>query len=296
MYFNQKYLVFAVTSCLLFLGLSMIGWFILGEVVLVFSLTFLLAIVLVAQWAIYCKIETAFQEPNNNYRQLESLFSIFSVIKPNHVLPPMRKWAISPDFATVIISLIHEQKPKVIVEASSGVSTLLSAYCLKQIGEGAVFSLEHHEKYTKISSNNVRKHGLEDIVNVIHAPIKEYMIGDKKWQWYDTEKIADKEIDMLIIDGPERLLQKMSRYPAVPLLFKQLSKNAIIVLDDANRKEEEQIVKLWVQEFNSFEIERISNEKGAVILRRKISSAEEVADVMRVTARTAHKSLCSEYS
>lgn len=271
MSFNEKYLILAVSLCLLFLGLSVVGWFTLGGVTLIFSRTFMLGLLLLTQLLIYHRIQKAFHQQNNNYRQVESLFSIFSILKINKVLPPMRNWVISPDFGTIIISLIYEQKPKLILEASSGVSTLLAAYCLKEIGEGTVLSVEHQETYANISMNNVKKHGLEDIATVIHAPLKKVTIGDKKWRWYDTERLdkLSSLIDMVIVDGPGYLEQKLARYPALPILFKYLSDKATIILDDADRKDEKEIVSLWEKEFNSFEVEIVSNEKGAVILRRK---------------------------
>jgi hypothetical protein len=74
---------------------------------------------------------------------------------------------------------------------------------------------------------------------------------------------------MLIIDGPPGLTQELARYPALPILLRMLSDDAVILLDDASRTDEAKIVKLWQKEFTDFIIEEIEAEKGAVVLHRR---------------------------
>jgi predicted O-methyltransferase YrrM len=283
---KNKYRLLTVFLSLIFVGIVWRGWFIVGEKVLVLALGAMLALLMLIQIESHYKIQQATQqllqqqrnidkEKNKLYKQfkqIESLFSIFNSLKISQPLPSMGGWVISPDFGKIIVDLVFEKKPKLILEASSGVSTLLASYCLKQLGEGNVISLEEENKYAEVSNNALIKHGLKDIANVIHAPLKEIEIEGKKWIWYDLTEIKDiKPIDMLIIDGPAQYgrEQKMIRYPALPLLFDSLSDEAIIILDDADRQDEKNIVDLWLKQFNCFEVERIDTEKGTVILHRK---------------------------
>lgn len=205
-----------------------------------------------------------------HYRQLEALQSMYAFLDFTALLPPMRDWVISPDFATILISEILENKPKTIVEASSGLSTLVSAYCLKKQGAGQVISLDHDRKYAGVSQANVVKHGLDNLAIVHHAPLISHTIDGRDWQWYDFSSLGDiDEIDMLIIDGPPKDVQALSRYPALPLLLKRMSATAIILLDDAGRKDEREIVARWLREFPEFDEEFVETEKGAAILRRR---------------------------
>lgn len=283
---KNKYRLLTVFLSVVFIGIVWSGWFIVGEKVLIFALGAMLTLLMLIQMESHYKIQQATQQLLQQQRslsqqkdgiykkikQVESLFSIFSVLKITHPLPPMGGWVISPDFGKIIVDLVLEKKPKIILEASSGVSTIIASYCLKQLGEGTVISLEEENKYAEVSNNALIKHRLKDIANVIHAPLKEIEIEGKKWIWYDLTKIKDiKPIDMLIIDGPAQYgrEQPMIRYPALPLLFDSLSDEAIIILDDADRKDEKNIVELWLKQFNCFEVERIDTEKGTVILHRK---------------------------
>jgi len=208
------------------------------------------------------------KQQDNLYAQTEALMQLNQALNPRSLLPSMRGYAGSPDFLVWLYREIKQRKPKVIVEASSGVSTLVCGYALEQLGEGRVVSLEHHEFFAGISRNNVEQHQLQAIVNVCHAPLKEHTIEGASWQWYDFD-IADlpEQIDMLVIDGPPRRTQSLARYPALPLLKSRLAKNAVIFIDDAARADEKAMVKRWKQEFPNLEISQLPAEKGLTVIR-----------------------------
>lgn len=280
---NNKYLGIVGIVTLLFLAISTISWFVIGQITLVFCLVLMLGLLTAIQLTIYQKNQESSQklsqnlsqhfnqESTNNYKQIEALFSVYSVLNNSQPLPPMRGWAISPDFANLVINLISEKKPQVIVELGSGVSTIISAYCLKSIGSGKIISIDQDKKYAEITNQNLAKHGLQDVAQVHYAPLKEVEINNKKWLWYDNARLKEiNNIDILIVDGPKQAGQqeKLVRYPALPILFEYLSNNPLIILDDADREDERKIAQLWIKEFNSFKMENISTEKGTTILSK----------------------------
>ncbi|NJK55994.1 MAG: class I SAM-dependent methyltransferase [Pleurocapsa sp. SU_5_0] len=200
--------------------------------------------------------------------QIESLFSIFSTLKPQLPLPTTRGWAASPDLLKEIISLIHRQKPQLVVEASSGVSTLIIAYCLQRLGTGKLISLEHESKFAQATQSHLSLHGLDDVATVIYAPLVEVEINGAKWLWYDLTKVKIPEaIDLLIVDGPPGTTQKLARYPAVPMLHEKLSKDAMVMLDDGARADERRIVEQWMAEFKMSHSEYLPLEKGAYLIQ-----------------------------
>lgn len=201
--------------------------------------------------------------------QIESLFSIFSTLKPQLPLPTTRGWAASPDLLKEIISLTHRHKPQLVVEASSGVSTLIIAYCLQRLGTGKLISLEHEEKFAQVTQNNLSLHGLDDVATVIYAPLVEVEINGAKWLWYDLTKIEIPEaIDLLIVDGPPGTTQKLARYPALPMLHEKLSKKAIVLLDDGARADEAKIIEQWMAELKMSHSEYLPLEKGAYLIQK----------------------------
>ena len=248
------------------------GWVMYREVVIVF-LGAMTGLIITIQAQIYivtrhrqiAQIETL----REAYRQIEAMFSVFSLLELRGPLPSMSGYAAYPDFAKVLIGTLYERKPKVVVEAGSGVSSVLIAYCLRALGTGTLVSLEHDKDYLDITQKNLEVHELQDIATIRYAPLREVRINNRAWMWYDPEQIVDLDrIDMLVIDGPPGETQSLARYPAIPMLFHALSDNAAILLDDGKREDEQRIVELWKQEFGCFEIQRLDTYKGAIILRK----------------------------
>jgi predicted O-methyltransferase YrrM len=203
------------------------------------------------------------------YSQIDALFSIHALIDIRHPLPTMRGWPVSPDFVKLLISLILDEKPETIVETGSGVSSIVAGYCLEINGRGTLVSYDHDKKYADVSSKNIESHGLEKVVSVVHAPLREIKVRDDSFTWYDPRCITvQNKIDLLVIDGPPGHLQRMARYPALPLFFDRLSDHAIVLLDDASREDEKENVERWLKEYGCFECEYVETETGAAILRR----------------------------
>jgi predicted O-methyltransferase YrrM len=252
----------SVSVVLVLLG----AWATFGRDVLLVTLTVMLSIVSIT---VIIQLDLNRRAQVWNYRQIESLFSVYASLNIAQPMPPMRGWGISPDLASLIISLIHEVKPAVIVEAGSGVSSLIAAYTLKKEGSGLVVSLEQDAAYVEISRANVNRHGLGDFASVRHAPLRKVAIAGKDWLWYDMDKLADiQSIDLLVVDGPPGNINRLARYPALPLLADRLSERAVIVLDDCFRHAEQEIVALWLSEFPAFTHQVVATEKVTVILRK----------------------------
>ena len=206
-----------------------------------------------------------------SYRQQEILIPLINSLDIKKILPESNAldgYAANPDFLYLLHELIKKYNPKTIVEAGAGVSTLICSYSLKQFSSnGKVFSLDHNDNFSSIIINAIKEHNLNEYAEIISSPLISY--SDKNFQWYDINKIEKIDsIDMLIIDGPPANSSKNARYPAIPLLIEKLNKGSIIVLDDANRKYEKQILTLWKKEYNCFEYEYINNSKGAYIIKK----------------------------
>jgi len=266
-----------VIAALVMLLVAVISWWLWGPVALILLPALSTAILLVVLLAVFRRLSEQVRgesqkqsyQRRQDYRQLESFLSLLFALKPGVPLPDTRGWAASPDLLKKISEVIFTEKPRLVVEASSGVSTLVIAYCLKQLGRGSVVSLEHDLTFAEITRNFVACHGLEEIATVMHAPLKEVERNGHKWLWYDLDGLKiDRPIDLLVIDGPPGALQKLSRYPALPLLYGQLNSRATIVLDDGRRDDEKQIVALWEEEFGHLSTEFFEMEAGTYVIHK----------------------------
>jgi hypothetical protein len=209
-------------------------------------------------------------EVKKHYPRIEALFSLFFTIKPQLPLPETGKWAASPDFLKKVVEVAYTNPPEIVVEVGSGISTLIIAYCLKQIGKGKVISLDHSAKYAARSQHLIASHGLDKFAAVVYAPLIDYEINGEMWRWYDTSFLQlDGPIDLLVIDGPPGTIGKLARYPAIPLLYKQLGDDVKIMLDDGARKDEKEVVERWRKEFQDLTHEFLNLEKGAFLLYKQ---------------------------
>ncbi|MDD5217955.1 MAG: class I SAM-dependent methyltransferase [Candidatus Omnitrophica bacterium] len=206
-----------------------------------------------------------------DYAQMESLFSIYSVLNLKDSLPEMRHSAISPDFARTMVSIILKHKPRLVVELGSGVSTLIAAYALQKIGQGEILSVEHDPVYFETVQRYLSERHLDQIAKVVLSPLEPVKIKGKEWVWYRAGDFAAlSAIDFVIIDGPPQYGQPapMVRYPALPVLYPKLSPHASLILDDAMRDDEKKTLEVWQREFKDFSYRLIETEKGTGVLWR----------------------------
>lgn len=209
------------------------------------------------------------QEAVNDFRQVESLLYLVSMLRPEVPLPDTRDGAASPDFLKKTVELMAMRRPNLVVEAGSGVSTLVIGYCLKRQGIGKVISLEHDPGFARIARDWIALHGLEAFAVVVDAPLTSVPLGDQNFLWYDTRDLHfSGPIDLLVVDAPPGTTQPLARYPALPILMPHLSKNALILMDDGLRADEQLIAKRWTAEFPGLSSEFLPLEKGAFLLSR----------------------------
>lgn len=277
---------------LLFISIIFYSIFILQDVhpvvtFVVFSIAISLSIILAFTLYsnIHSKLERIQRNINDNirsansdlYNQLQGYIHLHNLIQPKYSLPKMREWAASPDFLTVITDTIIEKKPSKILEVGSGTSTLIMAYILHQSEDlnGIIVSLEHDEEYAQKTADLITKHNLNKIVDIHQCPVKKYHVNKNDFLWYDLNDVTDLEnIDLLVIDGPPALdwfdkeIEIYSRYGALPLLHDKLNDGTVILLDDARRKREKEIVEMWLSEFSDLKAEYIDTEKGAYLIKK----------------------------
>lgn len=211
---------------------------------------------------------------SNRLQQTDALISLLSALRPIAPLPATGGWAASPDFLRELASLVLAKRPKLIVEASSGVSTIIIAYCLKMIGGGRVISLEHDAGFREETLRQLALHHLQDFATVHHAPLTEHVLNHETYRWYDIRPIDDiASVEMLVIDGPPSVdeFDDKARFPALPLIWDKLREGAMVVMDDANRPGELKIIQRWQTSYSLATHAKLNVEKGAVVLVKQAS-------------------------
>jgi len=196
-----------------------------------------------------------------NYQQLQKELGL------KFGFPVSKDWSAAADFLFLIKEYCIESKPKVIVECSSGITSLTLAKCCQLNEVGKVYSLENGEEYADISQLNLKNEGLEGYADIIHAPLQTVTINANEYDWYTLADCPDLKVDMLVIDGPPGFIQKHSRFPALPLMIDKLTNQSCVFLDDAGRDEEKELVAMWLDMYPYIEHQYIDTERGCSMLK-----------------------------
>ncbi|HEY3805136.1 MAG TPA: class I SAM-dependent methyltransferase [Kofleriaceae bacterium] len=214
-------------------------------------------------------IDRRLDELDADLAQTQPLVELGRVLPTRRPLPPMRGYAIAPDFALVLAELVAQGRPKLVVETGSGVSTLVLAYALERLGDGGrVVALDHDPRYAAATRELIRAHGLEAYATVIDAPLEPVEVAGEPHTWYATRALAElADIDLVVDDGPPRAAGRMLRYASLPLLAPRMRPTARFVIDVIGDEERATLAR-WRDELPDYAHEHVASKKGHVVIAR----------------------------
>jgi hypothetical protein len=147
-----------------------------------------------------------------------------------------RGWSAEPAYleATAAAALA-ETGP--ILECGSGLTTIVLAAVARQTGS-TVWTLEHDSYWLKVVESELGRLRLD--VNMRLAPLRDYGGFD----WYDVDSSALPTFSLVICDGPPGWTRG-GRYGLLPVLGDRLAPGCAILLDDAARPGEQEVLRQW---------------------------------------------------
>lgn len=207
------------------------------------------------------------------YAQVEDLMALYRMTGADGPLPRMRDWAAGPELTRFLAEEMTARGGARVLECGSGTSTVVLALVARSIGSGQVIALEHDPHYAAQTRAELDSRGLREWGRVVDAPLTDVDLGGETWRWYDPTLVPHNEIDMLLVDGPPGPTGPQARYPALPLLAERLAKDAVVVLDDADRPDERAIAARWTDAHPDFIAQHLGHERGTLVLRRNAPDA-----------------------
>jgi hypothetical protein len=152
-----------------------------------------------------------------------------------------------------------------ILECGSGVTTvLLGLLCAPRDVE--VWTLENSAEWQTRLTDVLKTNGISG-VKVCSAPLVEH--GD--FVWYDSPfQQMPPEFSLVVCDGPPGTT-KGGRYGLMPLMDQRLPAGSIVLLDDAGRPAEMELMRRWENEFG-FESEVRESQGHKFAIMKRISS------------------------
>lgn len=130
-----------------------------------------------------------------------------------------------------------------ILECGSGLSTILLGVICSKTGNSLV-TLEHMPRWAKRVKRVLQAYHLDRVV--LHTVD---LVRYNTYAWYDNSPIpAALNFGLVICDGPPGDTWG-GRYGLLPVMGKHLQSQAIILLDDAQRPGEQEVLQRWASEF-----------------------------------------------
>lgn len=202
---------------------------------------------------------------------IQALIQLTTRYKPEARLPPVGGWALTSGGLLALADLVESRGATTIVECGSGTSTLWIAYALRRLGRGRVIAFDHLPEYAERTRELVDAHGLSSFVDVRLAPLVPQQTPRGEFLWYDINRFDRlSDIDVLLVDGPPQATGRHARYPALPALLDSLSEDAIVMIDDADRRDEREMIELWFGESAGFR--RLASPARGVEIFERVSA------------------------
>lgn len=129
-----------------------------------------------------------------------------------------------------------------ILECGSGLSTLLVGAAAQRSGH-RMWSLESSEIWGERVRAALSRYGIAG-VSVCVEPLKSY--GEFDWYNPPVDEFPS-QFALILCDGPTAETRG-GRYGLVPVMRKWISDDTVVLLDDAQRIEEQQIAERWSKE------------------------------------------------
>lgn len=175
------------------------------------------------------------------------------------LLTPYLPWstgALRPSGLVTVLNEIWFRRPRLVLELGSGMSTIVIARLLRELGTGRLLAVEHDDAWADRVQAQLEREGLADLAAVVRAPLGPHGRSRGDTDWYDEATLAaalddiGDPVEVLVIDGPPawRPGTEQARYPALGVLAARLAPGAAVVLDDVERKGEQDVLARWRHE------------------------------------------------
>lgn len=252
----------------------------------------------------------------NTAKQIEISMGLQEYLKTGELPLSYHGWPISPDLALYLAEKVEAENYDLIIEFGSGTSTVLFAKVLmkklseqkciseqRTLGNGLsdrknsepmdehetswdsdlpkrILTFEHKEYYREQTASLLKREGLEQLVNLVHAPLIDFSFKGEDYLYYDCDRTLEKVAELyegrnprilVFVDGPPGSTGPNARFPAIPKLLNFIPKARFhVVLDDYNRAEEKNIAEMWIElikrRSESFSEVQLPFEKGAICI------------------------------
>lgn len=185
-------------------------------------------------------------------------------------------WAIDRATALELAAEYRRHQPRVVVEAGSGYSTVIAAEYARDSG-ATIVSLDHDPHWTRTTAGYLKSHGLEEYVDLRHAPLKQVDVPGDTAYWYNT--ILPDDIDFALIDGPPGIV---GRTAAMYHIHPHLNPDGRwrVWLDDSDRPGEQECLARWAEDIPGLSVQHLALPRGLSVITSKPPARSDASDMV----------------
>jgi predicted O-methyltransferase YrrM len=200
-------------------------------------------------------------------------------------------WTLAPDALRFLASLVRVLKPRHILELGSGLSTRVLAHATSELEEPCyISSIDHDPEFGAAAARSFSEESETERVRFQIAPLVAREYAGKLLPVYliQPERLASPlPVDLVVVDGPTVVLG--GREGTLYQVMDSVRPGAVLILDDAARKEEQLALSHWRESLGDaieiIELPHFTKGMAAVIVHRTIKVAELWAHRMSLTLR-----------
>lgn len=158
------------------------------------------------------------------------------------------RWALPVEAVNWLCDFIVRHQVRTVVECGSGFSTIALAMLQQNNIIESSLSLEHDPDWWAYCYQRLSQQDLQAHADVRLRPLVKQQVHGRSLVWYGLHGIAPFPADLVLVDGPPSHGNCWARYPAIACLAGFLRPGTWVVLDDAQRQAEQQVIRSWQKE------------------------------------------------
>jgi hypothetical protein len=147
-----------------------------------------------------------------------------------------------------LCDFIVQRQIRAVVECGSGYSTIALAMLQQNNIIESSLSLEHDEGWWAYCLGYLNDRDLLSYADVRLRPLIKQQVHGRSLAWYGLHGLAPFPADLVLVDGPPSHGNCWARYPAIACLAGFIRPGTWVVLDDAQRRAEQKVIRLWIEE------------------------------------------------
>ncbi len=181
-------------------------------------------------------------------RDAQALRTLHDALPSDREHVPLTSYSALPATALLLTEYVRElPSGATIVELGSGATTLwLALAAQRRGGDVRVISLDTSAEWATVTRAALARNGVDALVDLRVAELAPVTTAAGDQNWYEEAGWRDlADIALLFVDGPPGSTGELARFPAIELLGARLAPGAIVVVDDADRDDEREIIRRW---------------------------------------------------